>query len=218
MSYQQSFLGCYPASRAAALSGVPASTVYDWARKGIVLPSVSSEREKLWSYADLMALRLVAWLRSPKSDGQVCGTPTSQVRAAFETLSRNGIDLWDESRQPPIVLCVERTGRIVLRMDATTASVDGQGLFADTLDLLAPFGHGESAGPDLRRPRPLLRIVPGKCSGEPHVLGTRITTTTLASLFERGYDLDGVAALYPEEPREALTQAYDLERHLRSAA
>lgn len=75
-----------------------------------------------------------------------------------------------------------------------------------------------SAGPDLRRPRQLLRIVPGKCSGEPHVRGTRITTTTLASLFERGYDLDAVAALYPHEPREALAQAHDLEQQLRSAA
>lgn len=33
MSYQQTFLGCYRAQRAAALSGVPASTVYGWARK-----------------------------------------------------------------------------------------------------------------------------------------------------------------------------------------
>lgn len=218
MSYQQSFLGCYPAHRAAGLSGVPASTVYDWARKGIVTPSVSSQREKLWSYADLMTLRVVAWLRAPKSDGQVRGTPMSQVRAAFEKLSREGIDLWDESRQPPSVLYVERGGRIIIRTAASTSSVDGQGLLPDTLDLLAPFGDGESAGPDLRRPRPLLRIVPGKCSGEPHVQGTRITTATLASLFERGYDLDGVAALYPDEPREALAQAYDLEQHLRSAA
>ncbi len=51
------FDGCYDARRTAALSGVPRSTVYDWARKGIVVPSISPEREKLWSYADLMALR-----------------------------------------------------------------------------------------------------------------------------------------------------------------
>ena len=50
------FDGCYDATRAAALSGVPKSTVYDWARKEIVVPSISPEREKLWSYADLMAL------------------------------------------------------------------------------------------------------------------------------------------------------------------
>ncbi|MCL2464549.1 MAG: hypothetical protein FWF28_05725, partial [Micrococcales bacterium] len=55
--------GCYEASRAAALSGVPKSTLYEWARRRVVVPSVSPEREKLWSYADLMALRIVSWLR-----------------------------------------------------------------------------------------------------------------------------------------------------------
>lgn len=55
--------GCYEGPRAAALSGVPVSTVYYWARLGIVEPSVSPTRIKLWSYADLMALRIVYWLR-----------------------------------------------------------------------------------------------------------------------------------------------------------
>jgi hypothetical protein len=59
MSAVLAFDGCYDARRAAALSGVPRSTVYDWARRDIVVPSISPEREKLWSYADLMALRIV---------------------------------------------------------------------------------------------------------------------------------------------------------------
>ena len=67
MSAVLAFDGCYDARRTAALSGVPRSTVYDWARKGVVVPSISSEREKLWSYADLMALRIVSWLRHPEA-------------------------------------------------------------------------------------------------------------------------------------------------------
>jgi phage terminase Nu1 subunit (DNA packaging protein) len=62
--------GCYEAARAAALSGVSKTTVYWWARQGIVLLSVSPVREKLWSYSDLMALRVVSWLRHPKGGGQ----------------------------------------------------------------------------------------------------------------------------------------------------
>lgn len=218
MSVTPTFLGCYPAHRAAALSGVPASTVYDWARKGIVVPSVSVEREKLWSYADLMTLRIVAWLRSPKIDGTVPRTPMSQVRAAFDRLAADGIDLWDDGRVPPVALLVDRSGQIVVRTQDTATEIAGQGRCVDTLDLLAPFQlDHQIAGPDLRRPRPLLRIVPGKCSGEPHVQGTRITTTTLAALFARGYDLDAVAALYPDEPRDALDQALDLEQHLAAA-
>ena len=58
--------GCYEAPRAAALAGVPVSTLYDWSRKGLVTPSISPVREKLWSYADLIQLRMVSWLRHPK--------------------------------------------------------------------------------------------------------------------------------------------------------
>lgn len=52
------FDGCYEAARAAALSGVPLTAVYWWARHGVVVPSVSPERTKLWSSSDLIALRV----------------------------------------------------------------------------------------------------------------------------------------------------------------
>ena len=63
---QAALAGCYDARRAAALSRVPISTVYYWARRGVVIPTVSPNKQKLWSYADLMALRIVYWLRHPK--------------------------------------------------------------------------------------------------------------------------------------------------------
>jgi len=44
--------GAYSAERAAALAGVPKSTIYYWARKGHLIPSVS-RRPFLWSYTDL---------------------------------------------------------------------------------------------------------------------------------------------------------------------
>ncbi|MGH9127636.1 MAG: hypothetical protein ACRDY2_01405 [Acidimicrobiales bacterium] len=92
----QTYDGSYDAARAAALSGVPISTVYDWARKRVVAPSIASERPKLWSYADLMALRIVSWLRHPK-DGPDDGFPASPmgaVRSALVRLGALGIDLW----------------------------------------------------------------------------------------------------------------------------
>jgi hypothetical protein len=97
------------------------------ARKGIVTPSGSSEREKLWSYADLITLRVVSWLRSPKGDGLVRGTSMAQVWAAFAELSDRKIDLWDDSRQPPSALFVERTGKIIVRNGTEAMSLDGQG-------------------------------------------------------------------------------------------
>ena len=87
------FEGCYEASRASALSGVPKSTVYLWARNGLVSPSVSPTRVKLWSYADLMALRIVYWLRHPKSKsgGEVPASPMTRVRGALAGLDERGL-------------------------------------------------------------------------------------------------------------------------------
>lgn len=39
--------GAYQADRAAALSGVPLSTVHWWAREEILVPSISAQRVKL---------------------------------------------------------------------------------------------------------------------------------------------------------------------------
>jgi len=40
-------IGVYTAERAAALSGVPKSTIHYWAREGVLAPSVSAEKVKL---------------------------------------------------------------------------------------------------------------------------------------------------------------------------
>lgn len=40
-------VGYDAAERAPALAGVPRSTLYDWARTELLIPSVSAEREKL---------------------------------------------------------------------------------------------------------------------------------------------------------------------------
>ena len=208
--------GCYEAPRAAALSGVPVSTVYDWARKGVVTPSVSAEREKLWSYADLMALRIVYWLRHPTGDEvAVPASPMSEVRRALARLDDMGLDIWANNGTGSSPLLVDRTARIYIAEADELVDAHGQQVIGNCLDLLAPFRDGcEVRGPDLRRPRPLLRIVPGKCAGEPHLLGTRLTTQTLAALVERGYDLDGVHRLYPDQNLDAIRDAIDLEHQL----
>lgn len=216
MSAVLAFDGCYEARRAAALSGVPQSTVYDWARKGVVVPSISAEREKLWSYADLMALRIVSWLRHPKGvdADQRPAAAMQQVRLALQQLDERRLDLWD-GRTGDTPLVVDRSGAILIHDGQSTVDLAGRARLRDVLDLLGPFqGTDGGRGPDLRRPRAHLRIVPGKCAGEPHVDGTRLTTTTIAALAGRGYGLDDLVRLYPAESRESLAEAIDLEESL----
>jgi uncharacterized protein (DUF433 family)/DNA-binding transcriptional MerR regulator len=193
-------LGYYEAVRAAALSGVPKSTVYEWHRTGLVVPSGSRTKEMLWSYADLLKLRLIRWLRTEKPD--VARTKMAEVREALDQL---GDRLWDDHGDAPRpTVMVTRQGRIVLT-DELPRTVSGQ-LLIHTFDLFAPEGMV-----DLRQPRRLLRIHPGRVSGEPHLVHSRLTTRAVAGLVRRGLSLELIAQLYPRDDPEGIAEAIDLE-------
>lgn len=213
--------GCYEAGRAAALSGVPLSTVYWWARKGIVVPTVSPVREMLWSYSDLMALRIVSWLRHPKehdSGTPLPSSPMPKVRRALAALERLNLDPWDDDVAGRSPLRVDRAGDILVVHGREVLTLDDQPtlLPADVLDLTGPFSEAGGRGPDLLRPRPHLRIVPARVAGEPHIERSRLTTQTLAALAARGYGSKQIAAMY-DEPVAVVDEAIDLEKQLNAA-
>lgn len=211
--------GTYTADRAASLSGVPKSTVHFWARREILVPSVSVERVKLWSYADLMGLRTIYWLRQPKraSDGKdVPRTAMPAVVHALSALRDLDLGLWTEDGAPRVA--VDRGGRVWLRTEPDTVeATEGlRPLDAEWLDLIEPFSTWEGTrGPNLQAPRPNLRIVPGKLSGSPHIVHTRIETLAIAALDDRGLDRRRIHGLYPVVPPSAIDEAIDLERQLR---
>ncbi|MDQ3433312.1 MAG: DUF433 domain-containing protein [Actinomycetota bacterium] len=163
-----------------------------------------------------MALRIVSWLRHPKgpAEDQRPASAMREVRKALHRLDDLGIDLWDgrAARSP---LFVDRSGEIIIVRDDEASDVSGQAVISQFLDLLAPFeGSDGGRGPDLRRPREHLRIVPGKCAGEPHLEDSRLTTPTIAALAARGYGMHDLARLYPDESPTSIAEAIDLETSL----
>src|SRR6266568_3497110 len=100
----------YPADRAAALAGVPVSTLHYWSRSGIWVPSVSSVRVKRWSYSDLLALRLIDWLRRDKPDLKLPKTSMPKIRAALQAVERFG----DELRARSVKVWVDPKGGLVI--------------------------------------------------------------------------------------------------------
>ena len=211
--------GACPADRAAALSGVPLSTVHWWAREEILVPSISARRIKLWSYPDLMGLRIIYWLRHGKTTEEGADVPRTampDVRRALGQLRELDLDLWSEDAGPAVA--VDRGGNIII----TTATPDPEATFRqrrlagnadDLLHVLEPFAAREgSRGPDLRAPRPELRIVPGKLGGSPHVVHTRVETEALAALERDRLSVATIAQLYPRLPTVAIDAALDLER------
>jgi uncharacterized protein (DUF433 family) len=208
-------LGAYTADRAAALSGVPRSTIHWWARAGVLVPSVSGSKQRLWSFADLMALRTIYWLRRRKvhdSGVDIPGTSMPAVRAALTYLNNLDQPLWKDGR--PGVF-VDNDGNVHLSTPRGVQTSEGQLEWGEVLDLIAPFSTLEGArGPDLYQPRPELRILPGKLSGSPHVVGTRVETRAIAALFEEGYVLENIVQLYPYLSLDQIQQALDLEQQL----
>lgn len=85
-------------------------------------------------------------------------------------------------------------------------------MVGDVLPLVPPFG----TGPELYQPRPLLRILPGKLHGEPHLVGTRIASAVVVEIARMGYPLTDIQTFYPDADPEALRQAIEFERALRT--
>jgi len=212
--------GAYPADRAAALSGVPLSTVHWWARHDVLVPAVSAQRVKLWSYSDLMGLRIIYWLRQRKEtpDGvAVPRTAMPSVRRALAQLAELDLSLWTEDSGPS--LCVDRAGEVVVLADPDPELPHRQRRFrvdgTDVLLVLSAFKTAAGgAGPDLKSPRPQLRIVPGKLGGSPHVIHTRIESRALSALADGGLPSSKIRELYPEIGAGAVDDALELERQL----
>src|SRR6266568_463543 len=114
----------YPADRAAALAGVPVSTLHYWSRAGIWLPSVSSVRVKRWSYSDLLALRLIDWLRRDKPDIKLPKTSMAKIRGALAALDRWG----DRLRTNAVRVRVDPRGGLVIEAEGEVFVPLGRGL------------------------------------------------------------------------------------------
>src|SRR3712207_2860366 len=118
--------GAYTADRAAALSGVPRSTIHWWARQEVLVPSVSASRVKLWSFADLMALRTIYWLRRRKTTElgvDIPATSMAAIRQALESLRELNAPLWKDNR--PTVL-VDGEGKVYFNTPGGIQTIEGQ--------------------------------------------------------------------------------------------
>jgi uncharacterized protein (DUF433 family) len=60
----------------------------------------------------------------------------------------------------------------------------------------------------------MLRIIPGKLAGSPHIVNTRIETVALGALAARGMSAAIISELYPAIDQPAIQDALDLEGQL----
>jgi len=65
-------------------------TLYYWAKHGILDPSVSNIKPRLWSYNDVLALRLIDWLRSDKEETPFPRASMQQIRQLLSSVQDLG--------------------------------------------------------------------------------------------------------------------------------
>lgn len=190
--------GVYTADRAAQLSGVPRTTVYHWARVSkLVVPSISSKKVKLWSYHDLILLRLVAWLR-----GNTVGI--QEVRTIVKRVKDARVDMTLRASSGRVFGPLDgEPGAII---DLLSNQVALAGKLAEMLpefDLVASeveeLGRHKLWGPNLLQPSSKTRINPDVLSGEPFVEASRIPTSALFALRGRNLSPARIAELYELE-------------------
>jgi len=139
-----------------------------------------------------------------------------RIREALDSVESFADRVEDRS----VKISVDRAGHVVLNVQGRAFVPLGKGAaqgITDSagLDLVDIWQvHDAVVGPHLFEPRRTLRIIPGKLSGEPHALGTRIPTRMVWSLRGQGLDAEDIIELYPRLSRENVIEAIDLEDEL----
>lgn len=209
--------GRYGAERAAQLSGIPKSTVYDWQRDRIYVPDFARASPMAWSYRDLVYLRLLAWLRQNHLGRDLAAAYVRECRAShapgaepIETVRTDGRTVLVDGEVAP---------RIGWDQPFPLPEITDLMSKFSLLDPVGELGERPLWGPDLITPSPYTFMSPWVMAGEPCVDNSRVPTATIHALrAERGLDERKIVALYPGLSAASVEDAWSLEGRLRRAA
>lgn len=210
--------GRYTAARASQLSGVPKSTVYNWRRERVFAPDFTSAHPSMWSYRDLVLLRLLAWLRQGGMDRPVAAEKVDSIKAQLTS----GVEVrFIHATRKDVVLNGDDAAGARDDRENLLPSADFYALLG-TFDLHEPIEelrkarHGPIWAPDLVTPSDHSFISPWVLAGDPCIQRTRIPTSAIHALsLERALPVDAIVELYPGLTAEAAEDAINLERRLR---
>ena len=207
--------GRYTIERASQLSGVPRSTVYDWRRHDILASDFPTITPKVWSYRELVFLRLIAFLRSRSMNRPEVADRVASIRRMLEE------DTDD-------IVTIRSDGHAMFLNSDDYDRRSGEAAFPTMLDWIEEFylaepiaelGSRRLWGPNLVNPSPRTMISPWVMAGDPCLTGTRIATSSMFALHtERGLVASAIANLYPGVEPEQVRDAIELEQRLRQVA
>jgi uncharacterized protein (DUF433 family)/DNA-binding transcriptional MerR regulator len=208
--------GRYTNERASQIAGVPSRTIYHWAHEDLLVPDFAHETPRMWSYRDLVMLRLFAWFRARKMPPERAAAEVARVRSLLAEEAATLSKIRSDGKVVYLDESVEDVGSSQL---AIAEAVMCLGQF----DLMAPLEKAGPItrlwGPNLIRPTARTSISPWVLAGDPCVRDSRIPTATLFALsYERGLEPLEISFLYDDLSDVAVVEAIKLEKRMRSPA
>ncbi|MDO8615023.1 MAG: DUF433 domain-containing protein [Dehalococcoidia bacterium] len=208
--------GFYTTAQVSRLAGVPAATLYEWKKRGIVTPSLQLIHngdvvDQGYSYADLTFVRIIRAMRERKLsfDGAA-----RSLRHLYERLGPPG-EGW--ANEKVFVVGNRVYAERPDQWGTTDATEMGQTLipvfFGDIFEELRGLEDGASILVPLEF-RKYVEINPLVMGGEPVVLGTRLPTAVLRTMYRKYGSLERLAALYRPIERVKLQKALEYEKYL----
>ena len=204
----------FPDKLTATLTGTTTRQLYDWRRKGVLIPEVQTQNPALYSFRDLVAVRTVAFLRSQVS--------FQKVRRAFDNLRQ--LDYLDH----PSTYRFGTDGKTIAIEDRNGVVVDlvaqkGQYVMFTLEEIFREFTNfAGTKVVDFERPLPRLEVNPRRMGGWPTIAGTRVPYDAVSDLLADGfYSSDDVGHFFPTVSRsdaeDALHFSELVESHKRGA-
>lgn len=208
--------GFYSTSQVSRLARIPVRTLYDWRAQGIISPSVQLISQGLvadygYSYADLTIIKLMRALRDDRLDLKSVGIALHHL---YERLGHPSTG-WHDAHVYIVGNRVHAEQQD--QWETTTATQFGQKVETRLFGDLFPILRKQEEHGDILVPPEFSKYVeinPLVMGGQPVVRDTRVPTSILGTLAEKGRTLDDLARLYAPLPRQAIKVAIDYERFL----
>ncbi|MDX2520607.1 MULTISPECIES: DUF433 domain-containing protein [Streptomyces] len=201
----------YEPKLAAALTGATLRQLAHWrnpaaAKGALLIPEVSAERPILYSFRDLIALRLCVQMRKE--------TSLHKIRDAVRSLR---VNLGEREHLSTYRLVADGHHiYLVEPAQATDLLHGGNGVIHQVVDALKPFYRGGRHIPDLYQPRDHLRVDEDVRGGEPVIDGTRIPAADVAALVRDGIAPERIVDFYPGVSAAAARDALDFSDYVDS--
>jgi uncharacterized protein (DUF433 family) len=204
----------FPVPITSVLTGATIAQLSYWRKdtqsaSALLVPENKKSGRYLYSWADVVALRSIVYLRSEKS--------LPKIRRAVATLRRLESDQWTHLASytlistPRTILVRTPTGQL-LDVEEHPGTVVTETLMGDVLE---PFETRTGRiVPALRRPRPNITVDPRVLGGYPVLAGTRVPFDAVAALVEDDLQPAEITAIYPSADPEAISDALEFAQQV----